>query len=120
MILDSLSITYDVIEASDRIGGRVYTHRFSDQPGDYYDPGAMRFPENPIMARTFDLFQRLGIKKNPSTNSNDDKDGELIPYYLQGVETPRYYNNRRVLPNDPVVLDPFGASVSKGGTVPDQ
>lgn len=119
MILKSLEISYEIIEASDRIGGRVYTHRFTDDPGDYYDVGAMRFPDNPIMAKTFDLFRRLKIEKNPSEDSNEQKQGELIPYHLVGPGTPSYYNNRRVLATDPPVEDPFGASISQGGTVPD-
>lgn len=41
---------FDVIEASDRVGGRLYTHWFSDKENpdsehDYYDIGAMRIPE---------------------------------------------------------------------------
>ena len=48
MILDDLQIPglkYDLLEASDRIGGRVYTHYFSKTSHDYYDIGAMRFPK---------------------------------------------------------------------------
>lgn len=41
MLLDSLNIEYDIYEASDRIGGRIYTYRFSEStdPKDpaYYD-----------------------------------------------------------------------------------
>lgn len=48
MILDYLQIenlSYEILEASDRVGGRVYTHYFSkpEKPGpkeknhDYYD-----------------------------------------------------------------------------------
>lgn len=30
-------ITYDILEANtDRVGGRLYTHRFSDSPNDYF------------------------------------------------------------------------------------
>lgn len=45
VLLDSLGIEYDIIEASDRVGGRIYTYRFNetawlnstpDDP-DYYD-----------------------------------------------------------------------------------
>lgn len=52
MILDSLEIPgleYDILEASDRTGGRIYTHYFSNVPHDYYDVGAMRFPDIDIM-----------------------------------------------------------------------
>ena len=54
MILDKLNIpglSYEIIEANDRFGGRVYTHKFSDAPHNYYDVGAMRFPEIDIMKK---------------------------------------------------------------------
>ena len=57
MILDELDITnlsYDILEGSDRIGGRVFTHYFSplkERPHDYYDVGAMRFPNVKIMQK---------------------------------------------------------------------
>ena len=35
MILDSLNITYDIIEASDRAGGRVYTHHFEKSANEW-------------------------------------------------------------------------------------
>lgn len=73
MILDSLKVpnlTYDILEANSRVGGRIYTHHFSNEPHDYYDIGAMRFPHIPVMDRTFDLFCRTGMP--------------LIPYYLSG------------------------------------
>lgn len=51
LILDHLSIPYDILEASDRPGGRILTHYFSPKKHDYYDIGAMRFPNVPPMAR---------------------------------------------------------------------
>jgi NAD(P)-binding Rossmann-like domain len=54
LILDTLDIpgiSFDFFEASDRIGGRCFTHEFSKIPHDYYDVGAMRFPDIPVMAR---------------------------------------------------------------------
>ena len=53
MLCDCLGIDYDILEASDRAGGRVYTYQFPK--GDtsirhnYYDVGAMRFPDLDIM-----------------------------------------------------------------------
>lgn len=35
MILDSLNITYDIIEASDRVGGRIYTHHFEKSTNEW-------------------------------------------------------------------------------------
>ena len=50
-----LNLKYEILEAADedRFGGRLYTHRFSDGLHDYYDIGAMRFPDIPIMKRYF-------------------------------------------------------------------
>ncbi|KAJ5780654.1 Amine oxidase [Penicillium paradoxum] len=65
LILQDLGIpnlSWDILEANrERIGGRIYTHRFSDAPNDYYDVGAMRYPDIPIMSRVFDLFRRMEV-----------------------------------------------------------
>jgi heterodisulfide reductase subunit A-like polyferredoxin len=45
LLLDSLGIDYDILEASDRVGGRIFTHRFNEtawsqstpNDPDYYD-----------------------------------------------------------------------------------
>ncbi|KAK4449750.1 putative L-amino-acid oxidase precursor [Podospora aff. communis PSN243] len=104
MLLDSLNIpnlTYDILEANpDRVGGRCYTYRFSDDPHDYYDIGAMRYPDIPTMQRTFDLFK---LTKMP-----------LIPYYLTGPKNPNLFNDR-FFADGP---DPYHVSVSNGGSVP--
>jgi monoamine oxidase len=111
MLLDDLAIpnlSYDILEADHRVGGRMYTHYFSDTKHDYYDIGAMRFPQIPIMDRTFDLFKRTGVP--------------VIPYYLDSstgaLNCPSLYNDR-LLVTDPVQADPYKVSVSNGGSVPD-
>jgi NADPH-dependent 2,4-dienoyl-CoA reductase/sulfur reductase-like enzyme len=41
-----------ILEASDRVGGRTYTHQFAPDPNcahNYYDMGAMRIPDIPSM-----------------------------------------------------------------------
>ncbi|KAH7140384.1 hypothetical protein B0J13DRAFT_63603 [Dactylonectria estremocensis] len=85
-----LKIDYDIIEAAgkDRLGGRLYTHKFSEEDHDYYDVGAMRFPNNSIMKRTFQLFDYIGLEKG---------EGGLIRYYLDDdLEVcPSYFNNVR-------------------------
>ncbi|KAF7378472.1 Amine oxidase [Mycena sanguinolenta] len=79
-------ITYDILEANpDRTGGRLYTHRFSDSPNDYFDAGAMRYPKIPWMKPTFALFKFL--------NLDDPK--LLIPYHLRDLRgnNIRHFNN---------------------------
>ncbi|KAL8787446.1 MAG: hypothetical protein Q9213_002223 [Squamulea squamosa] len=111
LILDHLGVAYDILEASPRPGGRILTHYFSTRKHDYYDIGAMRFPNAPPMERqqTFDLFKRTGVP--------------LIDYHLSGENTPKRYNGITVFPpkdGATVEEDPFHGSESKGGVVPDQ
>ena len=107
MILDDLKIpnlTYEILEANTRVGGRIYTHYFDrSKPHDYCDIGAMRFPEIPIMDRTFNLFR--DILKVP-----------LIPYYLDGPNNPKLFNDKLFQPD---VSDPYGVGRANGGLVPD-
>lgn len=44
----------DILESSGRVGGRCYTHKFTDDaqcPHNYYDIGAMRIPDIVAMKR---------------------------------------------------------------------
>lgn len=122
MILDTLDIPYEILEANDRIGGRVYTHRFNGDTGryapindparyDYVDMGAMRFPNIPFMDRVFDLFKRLDMKK-----------GELlIEYKYSAANTFQFFNGVRhnTSNSTPADVDTFFVSKGKGGAVPD-
>lgn len=55
MILDYLQIenlSYEILEASDRVGGRVYTHYFSkEKKHDYYDVSLIE--EEKVLSLTF-------------------------------------------------------------------
>jgi monoamine oxidase len=54
----------------------VYTHRFNDQPNQYFEAGAMRLPEIPEQQPVFDLISFLN-QRVPA-----DMAIELIPYVL--------------------------------------
>jgi hypothetical protein len=51
----NLKFGYDILESTsaDRLGGRLFTYSFGGERDthDYYDVGAMRFPDNPVMKR---------------------------------------------------------------------
>ncbi|KAL2669809.1 hypothetical protein Neosp_015254 [[Neocosmospora] mangrovei] len=104
MILDDLKIPnlkYEILEANERVGGRIYTHHFSNKIHDYYDVGAMRFPKIPIMDRTFDLFCRTKVP--------------LRDYYLDGGDQcPKLFNDRLFAKG----IDPYHVSKANGGHVP--
>lgn len=110
LILQSLNLpnlSIDILEADHRVGGRVYTHRFSDEPYDYYDVGAMRFPRLPPMDRVFDLFHRVQVP--------------LEPYRMNGPNC-RLLRNGRVIVGQGLsdLLDPHGVGRCSGGSVPDE
>ncbi|KIK52447.1 hypothetical protein GYMLUDRAFT_180125, partial [Collybiopsis luxurians FD-317 M1] len=77
-------IPYKIFEASKRPGGRVFTYPFSPKPPmgkhDYYDVGAMRFPDNEASKATFELFKELNLKDN------------LIPYVFSRDNAIMYFN----------------------------
>ncbi|KZT21397.1 FAD/NAD(P)-binding domain-containing protein [Neolentinus lepideus HHB14362 ss-1] len=109
MILDSLDLPYEILEASERVGGRLFTYHFPQgSKYDYYDVGAMRFPDTPYMRRTFDLVRdRLSLSS------------KLIPYKFHADNNLMYFNHRRYQPYPPPSsppADPFGAR----GYVPDK
>ncbi|KAL5351985.1 hypothetical protein ACLOAV_003848 [Pseudogymnoascus australis] len=106
VLLDSLGIEHDIIEASDRVGGRIYTYRFNetawsnstpDDPDyyDYFDVGAMRFPGMDYMARI----------TGPSNNS-------LISYINAHVSSPK----DKVVQDTPTA-DAFNTELTDNGTV---
>jgi monoamine oxidase len=50
------------VEAGNRVGGRVYTHKFSSEPHQYYDTGAMRVPDMESHKPVFTLIDHLNKK----------------------------------------------------------
>jgi hypothetical protein len=113
-----LNVTYEILEAEEeRVGGRLYTYKFPSTdcypagPHDYYDVGAMRFPETPVMkryvypmilsqcrpyrVRTFELFTKLGM--GPSQDPKNPKTGDLISYKMRGPNQPTLFNDVQVV-----------------------
>ncbi len=65
-----------LLEASDRCGGRILTHRFED--GTYGELGAMRIPVT--HQATLDYVERFGLVTRPFVGSNPDG------YFLVGKQ----------------------------------
>jgi hypothetical protein len=94
LILTDLGIPFKVIEATDRVGGRLHTHKFGDKTGEpfnYYDVGAMRFPEFPKYSNIMNRLARLFADKR--LNEGDDKlQDKLIEYIFESDEALLSYN----------------------------
>lgn len=118
-----VKFTYDLLEAnpdSTRIGGRIFTHRFSGETFDYYDVGAMRFPELPWMKSLFELMSHLDITE----------DNGLLIEYIMSTDNNHLFYNEKPLTRKKVEdayqaheFDPFNTHLSlsdRPGTLIDQ
>ena len=104
----SLEISSD---QSNKLGGRVYTYNFkvekSEQGNhDYYDVGAMRFPDNDANKVTFDLFEELDLKK------------KLVPYVFTQDENFCEYNCERLVYESPIEVTHYLLQLSRRLRVP--
>lgn len=103
LMLDSLDIKYEILEASDHAGGRLFTYKFpKGKEYDYYDVGAMRYPlpqkdsegnyKTGIMKRLGELINYTKLNDGPEPLKST-----LIDYYYKAREEGSflYFNNER-------------------------
>ncbi len=76
--LKKLGHEVQIFEASNRIGGRIHTHFFSD--GTYGELGAMRIPVNHQMVLHY--IEQFGLKTRPFINHNEN-----AYCYARGIKT---------------------------------
>lgn len=88
MFLQFLQIDFDILEASDRHGGRAFTYHFSAAKHDYYDVGAMRFPHTKALEQTFNLFKELKLIEQ----------GKIIPYIMSIDKNLQLFNGELHVP----------------------
>ncbi|XEC95637.1 flavin monoamine oxidase family protein [Paenibacillus tarimensis] len=72
-----------IIEANDRVGGRVYTLRAPFSDGLYMEAGAMRIPESHYLV--FEYIQKFGLQIRPFINETPN---DII--YANGIKTRLY------------------------------
>ncbi|CAI2185224.1 2212_t:CDS:2, partial [Funneliformis geosporum] len=100
-----------ILEYQDRVGGRVHTHYFTDDPDDerrlYGELGAMRLPytegrpDLSVHQIVFDTIEYLN-----EYNKNDDPEKEIktIPFIISNPNALSYYNEQK---------DPSGKIMTK-------
>ncbi|OCH88855.1 hypothetical protein OBBRIDRAFT_62977 [Obba rivulosa] len=101
MMLHYLQVPFKVLEAAEtspsrRLGGHLFTQHVGDGTWDYFDVGAMRFPNTPFMKRTFSLADELDVKR--------------IPYAMKASNTFTHYNGRQVQGVSALSGDPYGVA----------
>jgi phytoene dehydrogenase-like protein len=81
-----------VFEAADRVGGRIYTYRFTPQSRKediYFEAGAMRIPRSSLHSLVFDLIRYL------NTHAASEDKIELIPYVLDHENNKSFFQDRK-------------------------
>ena len=87
-----------VFEANDRVGGRIYTHRFQPLYKDeevYFEAGAMRIPRSSLHRRVYHLIRYL------NTHGVRQDKVELIPYILEHENNESFVRGQKVKPSEP-------------------
>ncbi|WP_248447014.1 flavin monoamine oxidase family protein [Sinorhizobium meliloti] len=79
--LSQLGHRVELFEASDRFGGRAWTHRFAN--GEYHELGAMRVPESHEFTRHY-VLEVCGLALRPFINHHDREERF---YYVRGIRT---------------------------------
>ncbi|KAL6694214.1 hypothetical protein J3F84DRAFT_400685 [Trichoderma pleuroticola] len=81
-----------IFEAADRVGGRIYTYRFTPQAKSediYFEAGAMRIPRSSLHSKVFDFVRYL------NTHGFAGDKIELIPYILDHENNRSFFQNQK-------------------------
>lgn len=89
LYLQSKGHRVHVFEATERIGGRVYTHYFTPDRNQYYEAGAMRVPDHKFQKIFFDLVDYV------NDHVSAEKKITLIDYRLTAEGNLVYINGIR-------------------------
>lgn len=107
--LSELGHNVIVYEANDRVGGRAWTHRFSD--GEYHELGAMRFPAEHDHTRHY--ASRCGLTFKRFINHHDDED---TLYFFKGILSKHSDWDLKILPE--LNLTDFEKWMINSGPIP--
>jgi monoamine oxidase len=68
LLLQTRGVQVHIVEAHpSRLGGRIYTHRFTAEKQQYFEAGAMRLPQIPEQQPVFDLIDYLNARVRPTS-----------------------------------------------------
>ncbi|KAG9309109.1 hypothetical protein JVU11DRAFT_11003 [Chiua virens] len=118
LMLDSIGVKYEILESSNRTGGRLSTYKFPQgEKYDYYEKGAMRFPlpkkDDSGQYKDGTMKRLAELTEYPPLNKGQDRlKDKLIPYYYRARDASKpgfYYFNGSYQPVTDAPKDPFNA-----------
>ncbi|KAF0394549.1 amine oxidase [Gigaspora margarita] len=106
-----------ILEYQDRVGGRVLTHYFTDNPDDerrlYGELGAMRLPyiqNRPDLSPHQLVFDTIDYLNEYNKKDDPDKSIKLIPYIYSNPNALYYFNNKKD-PSGKIMTNNYSESV---------
>jgi len=96
LLLKSRGVPFHIFEANNRPGGRIFTHRFTEEEDQYFEAGAMRIPQIDDQLPFFQLVSYV----NKYSNQQDQI--ELIPYVLNDSNNYVFVNGARNVDGSPL------------------
>lgn len=76
LILQEKGIPFHIFESQNRVGGRIWTYRFTSDDDQFFEAGAMRIPYSQRHGIVYELIKRLNDRVS------SDLQIETIPYVL--------------------------------------
>ena len=99
LILQDLGIPYQILEAQNKVGGRLFSYKFYNTTGapyNFFEVGAMRFPKILAMQRVFNLFDY-----GPLNTPDIALGSKVKPFIFQCDQTFLSYNGVTVQGSPP-------------------
>ncbi|CAG8797299.1 31181_t:CDS:2, partial [Racocetra persica] len=105
-----------ILEFQDRVGGRVHTHYFTNDPNDerrlYGELGAMRLPYvdgRPDLSAHQLVFDTIDYLNKYNKKDNPDKKIKTIPFIFSNPNALYYFNNKKA-PDGKIMTKNYSAS----------
>ncbi|CAG8690050.1 12346_t:CDS:2, partial [Gigaspora rosea] len=91
-----------ILEYQDRVGGRIHTHYFTDDPDDekrlYGELGAMKVPyikDRPDLSQHQLVFDTIDYLNKYNKKDDPNREVKLIPYIFSNPNALYYFNNKK-------------------------
>ncbi|KAL1916166.1 uncharacterized protein VTP21DRAFT_6170 [Calcarisporiella thermophila] len=117
-LLESVGLPYEILEASDRIGGRVWTHYFDNDKTQFAELGPMRIPylmkkgEKKIVVPEHQLVYMLSDKLNQLHHNKTQFRIEFFPFLTPNANNFHYFYGARRSDGLPPTNADFGKDPS--------
>ncbi|CAG8473531.1 26325_t:CDS:2 [Gigaspora margarita] len=108
-----------ILEYQDRVGGRIHTHYFTDDPDDekrlYGELGAMRLPfvkDHPELSQHQLVFDTIEYMNEYNKKDDPNREIKLIPFIFSNPNGLHYFNNKKT-PSGEIMTQNYSESATE-------